>query len=104
VLDVDEVETICDPIERASVANTLLWQDHPQPARLRAVRGGAIREAIDAGLPRDQIAERLRVLAGDLMWMSREEWASASPRRTNGRPERNRSPLSAGPETLHGYS
>ncbi|WP_322763128.1 hypothetical protein [Frankia sp. Cr2] len=64
------IVAISDPVERASVAHDLLWNDHPERGRLRAVRGLAIREAISRGVATGEIADRLHVRVDDLIWMS----------------------------------
>jgi hypothetical protein len=61
---------IDDPVQRAVAANDLLWNGHPGSTELRATRGQAIHEAIEAGRPAKEIADHLHVRLDDLAWMS----------------------------------
>ncbi|MGF7236652.1 MAG: hypothetical protein ACQSGP_17075 [Frankia sp.] len=61
---------IDDPVLRAIAANELLWNGHPGSTDLRATRGQAIYEAIEAGRAAEEIAEQLHVRPDDLAWMS----------------------------------
>jgi hypothetical protein len=71
----EDVVQVSDPVERAAVADKLMWADHPRRLELRTVRGIALREALDSGLQAEDIARRLVVTVADLSWMA----APASP-------------------------
>ncbi len=75
VMSYEDVVAISDPVERAALADKLMWADHPRRLELRTVRGIALRAALDSGVPADAIAGRLVVTVADLTWMA----APASP-------------------------
>jgi hypothetical protein len=66
----DELLEIADPVERAGLADELMWTSHPHRTSLRTLRGQAIREALDAGRQATDVAARLRVTVADLQWMA----------------------------------
>jgi hypothetical protein len=68
----DEVRAIIDPLERAAVANELIWTNCDRRTSLLSVRNQALREAIDAGRTGQEIAKRLRVTEKDLIWMTHD--------------------------------
>ncbi|MCK9898176.1 hypothetical protein [Frankia sp. AgB32] len=66
----EDVVKVSDPVERAALADSLMWADHPRRLELRTVRGIALREALDSGLAPEDVARRLVVTAADLSWMA----------------------------------
>lgn len=74
-MSLEQVLQVSDLLERAALADDLMWTDHPRRLDLREVRGAAIREALEAGRSSDDIARRLSVTVADLEWMT----ASHSP-------------------------
>ncbi len=66
----EDVVAVSDSVERAALADKLMWADHPRRLELRTVRGIALREALDSGVPADDIARRLVVTVADLIWMA----------------------------------
>lgn len=66
----DDVLQVTDPVERARLADQMMWADHPRRLELRTVRGIALREALDSGLDAQDIASRLVVTVADLAWMA----------------------------------
>ncbi|WP_322750786.1 MULTISPECIES: hypothetical protein [unclassified Frankia] len=70
MLSHDEVLAITDPVERAVVANDLIWTNCDRRTSLRTVRSQALREAVESGRTSQEIAERLRVTENDLTWMT----------------------------------
>jgi hypothetical protein len=70
VMTQDELLEIADPVERAGLADELMWTSHPHRTSLRTLRGEAIREALDAGRQATDVAARLRVTVADLQWMA----------------------------------
>jgi hypothetical protein len=66
----DELLDIADPVERAGLADELMWTADTHRTTLRALRGKAIREALDAGRQPTDVAKRLRVTVADLRWMA----------------------------------
>ncbi|WP_261560735.1 hypothetical protein [Frankia tisae] len=69
---------VSDSVERAALADKLMWADHPRRLELRTVRGIALREALDSGVPADDIARRLVVTVADLTWMAAPAPSSAA--------------------------
>ncbi|CAI7978761.1 conserved hypothetical protein [Frankia sp. Hr75.2] len=67
----EQVENTPDPLDRASLADELMWTPHPHRLALRDLRSDAIRASLAAGIPSDQIAAKLHVKISDLEWMSR---------------------------------
>jgi hypothetical protein len=67
---IPSLSAIDDPVLRAVTANDLLWSGAPEPKDLRATRGQAILDAIDAGRTSAEIADRLHVRPSDLTWMT----------------------------------
>ncbi|WP_101836395.1 hypothetical protein [Frankia canadensis] len=74
-MNYEDVLKVPDPVERAVLADKLMWADHPRRLELRTVRGIALRQALDSGLEAEAIAARLVVTVADLAWMA----APASP-------------------------
>ncbi|WP_131747273.1 hypothetical protein [Frankia sp. Cppng1_Ct_nod] len=72
MLSHDEVLAISDPVERAVVANDLIWTDCDRRTSLRTVRNQALREAVDSGRTSQEIAERLCVTENDVSWMTKD--------------------------------
>lgn len=66
----EDVIQVPDPVERAVLADNLMWADHPRRLDLRTARGMALREALDAGHDVEEIARRLVVTVKDLNWMA----------------------------------
>lgn len=66
----DELSEVADPVDRAVLANELIWGPHPDRTALRTMRAQAIRAALDAGRTPDEVATRLQVTAADLRWMA----------------------------------
>ncbi|WP_241831134.1 hypothetical protein [Parafrankia soli] len=71
VMSYEQVENTPDPLDRASLADELMWTPHPHRLALRRLRGEAIRASLAAGVPSDRIAATLHVKISDLEWMSR---------------------------------
>lgn len=66
----EEVLDVADPVERAGLADELMWTAHPQRSRLRMIRADAIRQALDDGRLPDDVAKRLKVKVDDIGWMA----------------------------------
>ncbi|ABD11310.1 hypothetical protein Francci3_1935 [Frankia casuarinae] len=70
MMSYEQVLQVSDPLERAALADDLMWADHPRRLDLRTARGVAIREALEAGRSPDDVARRLVVTVADLTWMA----------------------------------
>jgi hypothetical protein len=62
---VSTVAGIADPVQRAVVADALLWEDRDNRPQWRQMRRAAITEALRAGRA-DELAAGLSVRPGDL--------------------------------------
>ncbi|ABW10758.1 hypothetical protein MXD62_22545 [Frankia sp. Mgl5] len=61
---------VTDPIERAGLADELMWTSHPQRSALRAIRAAAIRQALEGGYAPTDLASRMKVTVADVGWMA----------------------------------
>jgi hypothetical protein len=67
----EEVAAIVDPVERAVIANDLMWDAPAGRRALRTLRAAAVTEALGSGTAADEIAARLSVRPTDLTWMTK---------------------------------
>ncbi|OAA24675.1 hypothetical protein UG55_10287 [Frankia sp. EI5c] len=61
---------LADPVERAALADDLMWSAHQQRSTLRGIRAAAIRQALDGGSTIAELARRMRVNEADVTWMA----------------------------------
>ena len=67
-----------DPVERAVVANELMWSSRVRRGEYRKLRAAAVAAAIEAGRPAEEVATRLGVKAADLGWITEADTGSWS--------------------------
>ncbi|MBX6357502.1 MAG: hypothetical protein IRZ05_16825 [Micromonosporaceae bacterium] len=77
----DEVLEVSDPVERAGVADELMWTSHPRRSALREVRAAAIQQALASGRSVDDLARRLKVTPADIRWMGEQHGEPLTSRR-----------------------
>ncbi|CUU55529.1 hypothetical protein CcI49_12445 [Frankia sp. CcI49] len=61
---------VADPVERAALADQLMWTASQQRSALRGVRAAAIRQALEDGSTTAELARRMRVTEADVAWMA----------------------------------
>ncbi|MEX5631762.1 hypothetical protein [Parafrankia sp. FMc2] len=61
---------MADPVERAALADALMWTASRQRSAFRGIRAAAIRQALDGGSTADELARRMRVTEADVAWMA----------------------------------
>jgi hypothetical protein len=64
-----ELTHVTDPTEQAVIANALMWTAGMVSTVSRTLRAEAVRRALEAGVPKATIAQRLDVPEPDLVWV-----------------------------------
>jgi hypothetical protein len=86
----EEVAALPDPLDRAALANDLMWNAPSGRSAYRALRASSVAAAIDAGHSAEEISARLQVKPSDVAWMARadsEQWTIRAVTRSSPHPD-----------------